>query len=67
MTVTKDMNQNVKQLTEAIQTAAKKSIPRGFRKDYKPYWSKELATLHQQLSEARTCMEQNPSTETTAN
>ena len=65
--VTKDMNQHLKQLTEAIQTAAKTFVPRGFRKDYKPHWSKELATLHQQLSEARACMEQNPSTETTVN
>nr|KAG5691968.1 hypothetical protein BaRGS_011359 [Batillaria attramentaria] len=66
VTFTEDMNTNVKRLTESILTAAKRSIPRGFRKDYKPYWSKRLATLHQQLSEARTCMEQNPSSETTA-
>nr|KAG5698663.1 hypothetical protein BaRGS_022551 [Batillaria attramentaria] len=66
VTFTEDMNTNVKRLTESILTAAKRSIPRGFRKDYKPYWSKQLATLHQQLSEARTCMEQNPSSETTA-
>nr|KAG5699229.1 hypothetical protein BaRGS_012750 [Batillaria attramentaria] len=46
VTFTEDMNTNVKRLTESILTAAKRSISRGFRKDYKPYWSKRLATLH---------------------
>ena len=62
---TEDINRNAKLLTNAILEAAKRSIPRGFRKDYKPYWSKTLATLHQQLSEARENMEQNPGAETT--
>ena len=66
ITFTEDLNRNVKLLTGAILDAAKRSIPRGFRKDYKPYWSKTLASLHQQLSEARECMEQNPTAETTA-
>jgi ribonuclease HI/uncharacterized protein YaaR (DUF327 family) len=60
-----DINRNVKLVTNTIMTAAKKSIPRGFRKDYKPYWSKRLADLHHQLSEARERMEQSPSPETT--
>ena len=63
--LTEDINHNVKLVTDTIMIAAKKSIPRGFRKDYKPYWSKRLADLHHQLSEARECMEQNPSPETT--
>lgn len=65
VTSTEDINQNVKHLTAGILDAAKKSIPRGFRKDYKPYWSKTLASLHQQLSEARENMEKNPCAETT--
>ena len=63
---TEDINHNVKELTQAILTAARRSIPRGFRKDYKPYWSQRLACLHQRLSEARESMEQSPSAETTA-
>ena len=65
ITLTEDINRNTKLLTEGILAAAKKSIPRGFRKDYKPYWSKTLATLHQQLSEARDSMEQKPCAEAT--
>ena len=61
---TEDINQNTKLFTAAILGSAKKSIPRGFRKDYKPYWSKTLANLHQKLSEARESMEQDPSAET---
>ena len=60
-----DINSNVKKLTESILSAARKSIPRGFRKDYKPYWSKTLDTLHKQLSEARVTMEQQPTAENT--
>jgi ribonuclease HI len=63
---TEDLNQNVKTVTATLLAAAKKAIPRGFRRDYKPYWSKTLATLHQKLSEARACMEENPSPENTA-
>ena len=64
MDFTEDINQNTKLLTSAILESAKKAIPRGFRKDYKPYWSKTLANLHQKLSEARESMEQDPSAET---
>lgn len=63
--LTEDINRNVKLITNTILTAAKKSIPRGFRKDYKPYWSKRMADLHHQLSKARERMEQSPSPETT--
>ena len=59
-----DLNKNTKELTQQILNAAQKSIPRGFRKDYKPYWSKELAAKHQELTIAREEMEANPSTET---
>ena len=36
ITLTEDLNRNVKLLTETILTAVKRSILRGFRKDYKP-------------------------------
>ena len=65
LNLSEDMNSNVKQLTESILSAARKSIPRGFRKDYKPFWSKSLDTLHKQLSEARATMERHPTAENT--
>ena len=59
------MNKDVNILTETILTAAKRSIPRGVRKDYKPYWSYNLDNMHKPLSEARTQLEQDPSPENT--
>ena len=59
----KDINSNVKQLTNCILEAAKQSIPRGRRRDYKPYWSDKLQTLHDQLTVARNRLEQHPSPE----
>ena len=37
-----------------------KTIPRGKRKDYVPYWTAELETLHKNLSEARTKVVKTP-------
>ena len=65
ITFTQDLNKNTKTLTQHILNAAKKSIPRGFRKEYKPYWSKTLETKHQELTEAREEMENNPTLDTT--
>jgi len=48
-------------LTTAVLNAAHKSIPRGCRKDYKPFWNEELDDLHKQLSGAREQMELDPS------
>ena len=61
---TEDMNKNVKDFTFGILEAAKKSIPRGFRKDYKPYWSKALEELQKELVDARKSMEKTPCDET---
>ena len=46
-----------------ILTAAQKTIPRGARRDYRPYWSQELQDLQDALSEARAAIEANPSQE----
>ena len=62
---TTDLNQNTKKLTLHILNAAKRSIPRGFRKEYKPYWSENLEAKHQELTAAREQMEKNPSLDTT--
>jgi len=48
-------------LTTAILEAAKKAIPRGRRRDYKPFWNSELQDMHTQLSAAREEMEKEPS------
>ena len=58
-------NINVQKLTDCILQAAKQAIPRGRKKDYKPYWSNHLQCLHDQLTEARKRLEQLPSLEHT--
>jgi len=46
--------------TEAILSAAHQSIPRGRRRDYKPFWTSELDKLQNQINEARETMEKKP-------
>lgn len=58
-----NLNKNVDLFTAAILQAAKETIPRGKRWNYKPYWSKEVQALHSELSNARKEMEQNPTPE----
>ena len=41
----RDINKVVKDFNVSILTAAHKSIPRGARQNYKPYWSEELERL----------------------
>ena len=55
-----DINHNVTSFTLAILKAAHGSVPRGRRKNYKPFWSPELQELHSQLSSARNQMEKDP-------
>ena len=62
---TQDINKNTKTLTLHILNAAKRSIPRGFRKEYKPYWSKALENKHLELTAAREEMENCPTVDTT--
>ena len=38
----KDSNKMAQDFTAAILKAAMESIPRGARKDYKPFWTEEL-------------------------
>jgi ribonuclease HI len=63
ITNSQHMNHNVSTMNEAIIQAAKKSIPRGKRRDYKPYWSETIRKLHDDLDNARNIMEQNPTQE----
>ena len=59
----KNTNNVVKIFNASILKAAKESIPRGVRKDYKPYWCDEIKKTHDTLTRAREEAEANPSQE----
>ena len=59
--VSGDINKVVKILNKEILAVAKQTIPRGARREYKPYWSKELQEAHDQLTKAREKAEDSPS------
>lgn len=52
-----------KSYTSAILKAATESIPRGARKEYKPYWTEELQEVEDNLIKARKWVEGVPTTE----
>ena len=54
-------NTVVKEWTQGILKAAKETIPRGARRDYKPFWSDELQVLEDDLNEAREKAEKDAS------
>ena len=60
---TKKVNKSVALFNKALIKAANKSIPRGSRKDYKPYWSDEISELNEQVTQARETAELYPSIE----
>ena len=62
----KDINTNVMAFTNAIKKAAIRSIPRGRRHNYKPFWSSMLQELHDGLTKTRKTMETDPSPENVA-
>ena len=53
----------VREFNACILQAAKESIPRGARRNYKPYWSTTLQELQDDLEAARTNAETSPSQE----
>ena len=57
------INKKIKSFNDAILDAAKTSIPRGARKNYRPYWTEELQELEDKLSNARDDAENNPGIE----
>ncbi|KAK7101835.1 hypothetical protein V1264_020159 [Littorina saxatilis] len=57
----RDINMVAKDFNMSILRAARESIPRGARRDYKPYWSNELQELDDDLADARREAEVNPS------
>ena len=54
------LDSNISTFTLIIIQAAKLSISRGRRKDYKPYWNQRLEDLHKQLDTARNALEKEP-------
>ena len=48
------MYSNICTFTKSITQATKLSIPRGRRKDYKPYWNQRLEDLHKELDTGTT-------------
>ena len=63
----RDINNIVRDFNQYILKSAQQSIPRGARKDYKPYWLEQLEELQTKLSDARVEAEDNPSQEANIN
>ena len=59
----RDVNNVVKEFNNCILKAALETIPRGARREYKPYWTNQLQTLQDELTEARNRAEEQPSQE----
>ena len=58
-----NLNTKIKALNQVILKAAQESIPRGARKNYKPYWTEELQQEEDAVAEARDRVEEDPSQE----
>jgi hypothetical protein len=56
----RNINNAVKEFNSSILKAANEAIPRGFRKNYRPYWTTELQAAHDKLDKAREDAEGNP-------
>ena len=56
----RDINNTVRDLNACILQAAHESIPRGARREYKPYWTNQLQQLQDEMSEARNKAETSP-------
>ena len=56
-----NMDHNAVQFNNAILRAAKKSIPRGRRRNYNPFWTPQLEQLQEDVNRAREDMGRNPS------
>ena len=55
-----NISSSVALFNKAVLEATKMFIPRGRRRDYQPYWTPELDTLHKALDQAREKMESSP-------
>ena len=57
------MNIVIKEFNYYVLQAAKECIPKGARKDYKPYWNEDLNNKHNELTTARNLADVVPSIE----
>ena len=56
----RDINKVVSEFTRCILQAAKEAIPKGARKEYKPYWNNDLDKLHNELNTTSDGAESEP-------
>ena len=63
----KDANKMTKDFNTAILKAAAETIPRGARKNYRPYWTPDLQHLEEEVSAAREKVERDPTIENNIN
>ena len=56
----KNINRLVEDFNKAVMRAAAETIPRGARKNYKPYWTEELKDLEDEVNKCRQEVEENP-------
>lgn len=54
------LNKKVRTLNQHILKAARESIPRGARRNYRPYWTEELQKQEDDVQEAREKVEEDP-------
>ena len=59
----RDINIVIKEFNNYVLQAAKECIPKGARKDYKPYWNEDLNNKHNELTTARNLADVAPSIE----
>ena len=59
----RDINIVIKEFNNYVLQAAKECIPKGARKDYKPYWNEDLNNRHDELTTARNLADVAPSIE----
>ena len=59
----RDINIVIKEFNNFVLQAAKECIPKGARKDYKPYWNEDLNNKHDELTTARNLADVAPSIE----
>ena len=59
----RDVDNVVGEFSSCILQAARETIPRGARKEYRPYWSNQLQSLQEDLNKARDRAEEQPSQE----
>jgi ribonuclease HI len=58
-----NVNRVIRNFNQAVLKAASETIPRGARKNYRPYWTEELQELEDEVSRTRDEVEKDPTPE----